>query len=196
MTLPSRWASQIAALAALLAAAFAARLVVRPPGLVATPARCCCISAFTLRHLYLLDRALDGHRRVPLFETRGLVGGDLRARRQAADQGAQPQEEVPPAAARGAREHGRAVRRRHHLERRPRDHVVQPRRGAAARARPCDRRRPPHRQPAAPSRFRRLSERADAATASPSRRRATKPAGCTCRSSRTAPINGSRSFAT
>jgi two-component system phosphate regulon sensor histidine kinase PhoR len=28
--------------------------------------------AFTLRHLYLLDRALDGHRRVPLFETRGL----------------------------------------------------------------------------------------------------------------------------
>ena len=28
--------------------------------------------AFTLRHLYLLDQALDGHRRVPLFETRGL----------------------------------------------------------------------------------------------------------------------------
>jgi two-component system phosphate regulon sensor histidine kinase PhoR len=28
--------------------------------------------AFTLRHLYLLDRALDGNRTVPLFETRGL----------------------------------------------------------------------------------------------------------------------------
>jgi two-component system phosphate regulon sensor histidine kinase PhoR len=28
--------------------------------------------AFTLRHLYWLDRALDGHRRVPLFETGGL----------------------------------------------------------------------------------------------------------------------------
>ena len=27
---------------------------------------------YTLRHLYWLDRALDGHRRVPLFETRGL----------------------------------------------------------------------------------------------------------------------------
>ena len=71
MKLPSRWASQIAALAGLLAAAL---VLGRWFGYVgwwlfgATAA----YLGFTLRHLYLLDRALDGHRRVPLFETRGL----------------------------------------------------------------------------------------------------------------------------
>lgn len=71
MTLPSRWASQIAALAALLAAALLLGWWFGGAGWWLFGATML-YAAFTLRHLYLLDRALDGHRRVPLFETRGL----------------------------------------------------------------------------------------------------------------------------
>jgi two-component system phosphate regulon sensor histidine kinase PhoR len=71
VTLPSRWASQIAALAALLAAALILGWWFGRPGWWLFGATWVYL-AFTLRHVYLLDRALDGHRRVPLFETRGL----------------------------------------------------------------------------------------------------------------------------
>lgn len=71
MTLPSRWASQIAALAGLIAAALLFGLWFGRPGWWLAGALLVYI-AFTLRHLYWLDRALEGHRRVPLFETRGL----------------------------------------------------------------------------------------------------------------------------
>ena len=71
MKLPSRWASQIGALAALLAAALIFGWWFGRPGWWLFGATSVYL-AFTLRHLYLLDRALDGHRRVPLFETRGL----------------------------------------------------------------------------------------------------------------------------
>jgi two-component system phosphate regulon sensor histidine kinase PhoR len=71
VTLPSRWASQIAALAALLAAALLLGWWFGRPGWWLFGATWLYLG-FTLRHLYLLDRALDGHRRVPLFETRGL----------------------------------------------------------------------------------------------------------------------------
>jgi two-component system phosphate regulon sensor histidine kinase PhoR len=71
VTLPSRWASQLAALALLLAAALLFGWWFGRPGWWLAGAAWLYI-AFTLRHLYWLDRALDGHRRVPLFETRGL----------------------------------------------------------------------------------------------------------------------------
>jgi two-component system phosphate regulon sensor histidine kinase PhoR len=71
VTLPSRWASQIAALAALLAGALILGWWFGRPGWWLFGATWLYL-AFTLRHVYLLDRALDGHRRVPLFETRGL----------------------------------------------------------------------------------------------------------------------------
>jgi two-component system phosphate regulon sensor histidine kinase PhoR len=71
VTLPSRWASQIAALAALLLVALALGWWFGGPGWWLAGAALL-YAAFTMRHVYLLDRALDGHRRVPLFETRGL----------------------------------------------------------------------------------------------------------------------------
>ena len=71
MTLPSRWASQIAALAALLTAALLLGWWFGRPGWWLFGATWLYL-LFTLRHLYWLDRALDGQRRVPLFETRGL----------------------------------------------------------------------------------------------------------------------------
>ncbi len=71
MTLPSRWASQIAALGALLTAALLLGWWFGRPGWWLFGATWLYL-LFTLRHLYWLDRALDGHRRVPLFETRGL----------------------------------------------------------------------------------------------------------------------------
>lgn len=71
MTLPSRWTSQIAALAALLMAALFFGWWFGGTGWWVAGATLLYL-AFTLRHLYWLDRALDGHRRVPLFETRGL----------------------------------------------------------------------------------------------------------------------------
>jgi two-component system phosphate regulon sensor histidine kinase PhoR len=71
VTLPSRWATQFAALAALLAAALLLGWWFGRPGWWLFGATWLYL-IFTLRHLYWLDRALDGHRRVPLFETRGL----------------------------------------------------------------------------------------------------------------------------
>ncbi len=71
MTLPSRWTSQIVALAALLATALILGWWFGHPGWWLFGATWLYL-LFTLRHLYLLDRALDGHRRIPLFETRGL----------------------------------------------------------------------------------------------------------------------------
>jgi two-component system phosphate regulon sensor histidine kinase PhoR len=71
VTLPSRWASQITALALLLAAALFLGWWFGRAGWWLLGATWLYL-AFTLRHLYLLDRALDGHRSVPLFETRGL----------------------------------------------------------------------------------------------------------------------------
>jgi two-component system, OmpR family, phosphate regulon sensor histidine kinase PhoR len=71
VNLPSRWTSQIAALAALLGAALIFGLWFGGTGWWLAGAALLYV-AFTLRHLYWLDRALDGHRRVPLFETRGL----------------------------------------------------------------------------------------------------------------------------
>ena len=71
MTLPSRWASQIAALAALLGSALLLGWWFGGPGWWLAGATSLYL-VYTLRHLYWLDRALDGHRRVPLFETRGL----------------------------------------------------------------------------------------------------------------------------
>jgi two-component system phosphate regulon sensor histidine kinase PhoR len=69
--LPRRWASQIAALAALLGAALLLGFWFGEPAWALVGALLLYV-AFTLRHLYWLDRALDGHRRVPVFETRGL----------------------------------------------------------------------------------------------------------------------------
>jgi two-component system phosphate regulon sensor histidine kinase PhoR len=71
VTLPSRWASQIAALGALLGSALLLGWWFGGAGWWLAGAALLYV-AFTLRHLYWLDRALDGHRRVPLFETRGL----------------------------------------------------------------------------------------------------------------------------
>jgi two-component system phosphate regulon sensor histidine kinase PhoR len=71
VNLPSRWASQIAALAALVVAALLFGWWFGGAGWWLAGASLLYL-AFTLRHLYWLDRALDGHRRVPLFETRGL----------------------------------------------------------------------------------------------------------------------------
>jgi two-component system phosphate regulon sensor histidine kinase PhoR len=71
VTLPSRWASQIAALVALLVVALGLGWWFGAAGWWLAGAALLYV-AFTLRHLYLLDRALDGHRSIPLFETRGL----------------------------------------------------------------------------------------------------------------------------
>jgi two-component system phosphate regulon sensor histidine kinase PhoR len=71
VTLPSRWASQISALAALLFAALLLGWWFGRPGWWLFGATWVYL-LFTLRHVYWLDRTLDGHRRVPLFETRGL----------------------------------------------------------------------------------------------------------------------------
>jgi two-component system phosphate regulon sensor histidine kinase PhoR len=69
--LPSRWASQIAVLIGLLGSSLLLGWWFGAAGWWLSGAALIYV-ALTLRHLYSLDRALDGHRRLPLFETRGL----------------------------------------------------------------------------------------------------------------------------
>jgi two-component system phosphate regulon sensor histidine kinase PhoR len=71
VTLPSRWVWQLAALAGLVALALLLGWWFGGPGWWLSGAAFLYV-AFLLRHLYLLDSALDGQRRVPLFATRGL----------------------------------------------------------------------------------------------------------------------------
>ena len=71
MTLPNRWASQLIALAAWLGAAILLGVWFGGIGWWLSGALAFYV-AHTLRNLALLDRVLDGHKRVPLFVTRGL----------------------------------------------------------------------------------------------------------------------------
>jgi two-component system, OmpR family, phosphate regulon sensor histidine kinase PhoR len=71
VTLPNRWVSQVAALAGVLVAALLLGWWFGGPGWWLCGTLLLYVG-FTLRHLYLLDRALAGQHRVPLFETRGL----------------------------------------------------------------------------------------------------------------------------
>jgi len=71
VTLPSRWVSQLAALAGLLVGALLMGWWFGGAGWWLAGALLVYV-AWTLRHLYLLDRAFEGQHRVPLFETRGL----------------------------------------------------------------------------------------------------------------------------
>ena len=71
MNLPSRWASQLAALSGVLAAALVFGWWFGGAGWWLSGVLLLYV-AFTLRHLYWLDRVLDGQRRLPMFETRGL----------------------------------------------------------------------------------------------------------------------------
>ena len=70
MTLPHRWISQLGALTGLLAGALLLGLWFGWTGWWLAGALLLYVGD-TLRHLYALDRVLDGHNRVPLFETRG-----------------------------------------------------------------------------------------------------------------------------
>ena len=70
MTLPNRWISQLGALTGLLAGALLLGWWFGGAGWWVTGALAIYVG-YTLRHLYALDRVLDGHKRVPLFETRG-----------------------------------------------------------------------------------------------------------------------------
>ena len=69
--MPRRWAKQLAFLAALLAAAALLGLLFGAPAWWLTAALLLYV-AHTLRHIYLLDRLLDGARNVPPSTTRGL----------------------------------------------------------------------------------------------------------------------------
>ena len=71
VTLPNRWASQLIALAAWLGAAILLGVWFGGTGWWLSGALAFYV-AHTLRNLALLDRVLDGHKRVPLFVTRGL----------------------------------------------------------------------------------------------------------------------------
>ncbi len=71
MTLPNRWASQFAALAVWLGAALLLGWWFGGSGWWLSGALALYV-AHTLRNVFLLDRVLDGAKRVPLFETRGL----------------------------------------------------------------------------------------------------------------------------
>jgi len=70
VTLPYRWTSQLGALTGLLAGALLLGLWFGGTGWWVAGALALYVGD-TLRHLYALDRVLDGHKRVPLFETRG-----------------------------------------------------------------------------------------------------------------------------
>jgi two-component system phosphate regulon sensor histidine kinase PhoR len=69
--LPKRWISQIVLLSVWLAAALLLGLVFGRPGWWMTGALALYL-AHTLRYVYLLDRALEGGKSVPMLETRGL----------------------------------------------------------------------------------------------------------------------------
>lgn len=69
--MPKRWAQQVALLAAWLAAAALLGLVFGAPAWWLTAALLLYV-AYTLRYIYLLDRMLDGSKRVAPFATRGL----------------------------------------------------------------------------------------------------------------------------
>jgi two-component system phosphate regulon sensor histidine kinase PhoR len=71
VTLPNRWASQLVALGAWLAAALVLGLWFGRLGWWLTGALAIYV-VHTLRNLLLLDRVLDGYKRRPLFVTRGL----------------------------------------------------------------------------------------------------------------------------
>ena len=68
--MPNRWISQLGALGGLLVAALLLGLWFGGTGWWLSGALLLYVG-HTLRHLYALDRVLDGQRRVPLFETRG-----------------------------------------------------------------------------------------------------------------------------
>ncbi len=70
MILPHRWISQLGALTGLLAGALLLGLWFGATGWWLAGALMLFVGD-TLRHLYVLDRVLEGHKRVPLFETRG-----------------------------------------------------------------------------------------------------------------------------
>ena len=70
MTLPHRWISHLGALTGLLAGALLLGLWFGYTGWWLAGALLLYVGD-TLRHLYALDRVLEGHKRVPLFETRG-----------------------------------------------------------------------------------------------------------------------------
>ena len=70
MTLPHRWISQLGALIGLLAGAVLLGWWFGGIGWWLSGVLAVYV-AHTLRHLYALDRVLDGQMRVPLFETRG-----------------------------------------------------------------------------------------------------------------------------
>jgi two-component system phosphate regulon sensor histidine kinase PhoR len=71
VTLPNRWASQLVALAVWLGAALLLGVWFGGAGWWLSGALALYVAP-TLRNLALLDRVLDGHKRVPLFVTRGL----------------------------------------------------------------------------------------------------------------------------
>lgn len=70
MTLPSRWISQLGALTGLLAGALLLGVWFGGIGWWLAGALLLYVG-HTLRHLYALDRVLDGQKRMPLYETRG-----------------------------------------------------------------------------------------------------------------------------
>jgi hypothetical protein len=70
VTLPHRWISQLGALTGLVAGALLLGWWFGGVGWWLSGALALYVG-HTLRHLYALDRALDGQARVPLFETRG-----------------------------------------------------------------------------------------------------------------------------
>jgi two-component system phosphate regulon sensor histidine kinase PhoR len=71
VTLPSRWATQLLALAGLFLAALLLGWWFGSPGWWLAGVLALYL-VHALRQIYLLDRVLDGHKRYPLFETRGL----------------------------------------------------------------------------------------------------------------------------
>ncbi len=139
----------------------AARLVVRRRRAGGSLPRRCCTSRSRCAISILLDRALDGHRRVPLFETRGLWA-EIFARVDKLRTKARNRKKKYHRLLREVRESTGALSDGGIILNA--DHEIMWFNPAAARLlglEPCHRRRPSHRQPAAPSRLRRLFERTE-----------------------------------